>query len=85
MKLGDYYVDFYYDRDKDNKLTGITYCCISDGTILIAVAAASCYYKDQFNKKLGRKIALTKGLASLSKENRAAIWKDYINKGLLPK
>ena len=85
MKLSDYYVDFFYERDEDNKLTGITYCYLSDEIRLITVAVASCYYKDQFNKKLGRKAALTKALAVLAKDERATIWKDYINKGLLGK
>jgi len=84
MKLSDYYVDFFYERDRDNELTPVTYCYVSDEIRLITVVVDFCRYKDRFNKRLRRKAALTKALVVLTKDKRTAIWKDYINKCLLP-
>lgn len=46
----------------------------------LASAQARCSTKDKFVKETGRKIALTRMLAPLSKEFRTAVWTCYLNR-----
>lgn len=50
-----------------------------DGAI-IALGSAQRSLKDQFNKETGRKIALTRALASLPKEDRRLAWEAYFGR-----
>jgi hypothetical protein len=45
----------------------------------VYIECAYCHPKDQFNKKIGRKLALTKVLKSLKwdKEIRTMVWNQY--------
>jgi len=77
MKLGNYYIDFLHNVTDKNSL-----CVIykdKNRDKIISQGTAFCYYKDQFNKKIARKVSLTKTIKelNLSKEERKQIWYDY--------
>lgn len=52
-----------------------------DGQV-IAEKVAVCYFKDKFEKRVGRKIALSRALTAshLPKEERKEIWDTYLKK-----
>jgi hypothetical protein len=77
MKLSKYYVEFEYNIHTPNTIECFVYIDKERKHILL-YDSVSRYYKDSPNRLLGRKRALAKTIASLPKEERTAIWKDYI-------
>ena len=51
---------------------------LSDGKPVIGIAR--CHPKDKYSETLGRKMALTKAMADMSRETRAIVWKYYFRK-----
>ena len=44
------------------------------------IGIARCHPKDEYSETLGRKMALTKAMADMSRETRAIVWKYYFRK-----
>lgn len=78
MKLGNYIIDFYHHQNIPG-YNGMTICTININDKIVQDKSYCCH-NDQFNKKVGRKIALTRTLnrANISKEERRDIWNDYL-------
>lgn len=78
----------YKRRGLSKKLNGKTICKLLDGKvqppdeITYAVGTAVCFKPDNFNKGMGRRIALTKALksANLDKPARTAVWQAYFER-----
>jgi len=76
-------VYFHYDsielEEGTEVYTGDTICKIynEDGTIQLAYGHSSCAPEDQFNKREGRKISLTRAMKQLklNREDRVVFWK----------
>jgi hypothetical protein len=49
---------------------------------LLGTGQARCYYRDQFNRATGRKLALTRAMtvAGLDKVDRTLVWRAYHNR-----
>lgn len=72
-KLGKYTIDFdHYDNL-------ISVCKVHNGDKTISTGKAHKAKNDNFNKSLGRKIALTRAIKMLPKDERTEIWNDYRN------
>lgn len=67
-------VEFSYNREKRE-----TYCFIFDenGETMVSPGLAKCSAKDQFNKNIGRKIALTNAINPYDKSVRQQFWEGY--------
>lgn len=63
------------------KIQAITICNVyHDNTETdVGESYAFASRSDQFNRATGRKVALTRAIAGLPKNERAAIWNDYLN------
>lgn len=80
MFTNGYKIKFSYVRD-NNKAPVTTYCEVID--LLneeIYVGTASCSKKDFPQKKVGRKVALSRALKTFDRETRKNIWEDYLKK-----
>jgi hypothetical protein len=88
------FVDFYheqhnnpfpYDEHGQKENRGSTICEISERGFKepLFVGKSVCSSRDRFCKETGRKVALTRAIASLPRETRKQIWEDYFNR--LPK
>jgi hypothetical protein len=73
--------------DDDN--VNITFCTVEkvetgkqfkDNPCTIGQGSAFCDPRDQFNKETGRKIALTRAVQNLDKNERKIIWTGYFNR-----
>lgn len=69
-------ISFYHDVPYE------TQCFIHSGEKLVATGYASCSDKDNFDRKVGRKLSMSRALlhAHLSKEERKFIWGEYFSK-----
>ena len=67
----EYTVRFHHKEMEGRR---ITECLISAEPDQLFGGYAFCSRQDDFNKATGRKISLTRALASLPKSQRAAIW-----------
>lgn len=60
----------------------VTTCILEDALGILMTAEAICAPQDQFNKAIGRKVALTKALKNLgpaiTKDERREIWDDFL-------
>lgn len=88
-----YIVSWYYQREEG--LTPLTVCTISevlpDNTLSqVAQGTVGCYFKDNFNKNVGRKLSLDRAMHQevpdadagqwrqlFAKEARTEVWKEY--------
>lgn len=88
-----YIVSWQYIRE--DGLTPTTLCTISeilpDNTLAqVAQGSVGCYFKDNFNKNVGRKLSLERAMKQqvpndtkgqweqlFAKEQRLAVWKEY--------
>jgi hypothetical protein len=90
VKLGSNEVEVRFDHNvcdpsKIKKTTGIcvdgdrrcTLATVNLNGKTICKGMAICHQIDNFNKSTGRKIAMTYGLHSLTKELRTAVWEEY--------
>lgn len=92
MKLGNYYVDFEHFTPSDETnlslpmelvsfVHGKTKCTIRNADDnIVSVYVVYCSMKDQYNRRVGRKLSLTGALkfnSIISKEERKQIWNDY--------
>lgn len=57
---------------------------ISDSWIGIRRSVARCHPNDQYARKTGRKIALTRAIINLPKDVRTKIWLALFKKGMKP-
>lgn len=72
-------IKFYYDG------IGLTYAYLLEGDALVGSALAQCHPKDQFSKRVGRKLAFTRLVDSLypgpaNKETRRGLWALFLAK-----
>ena len=87
----DEYVDsikywFKQEEIDPDKVHGMTLCTISyrgemDGLKIdkYLIGFSACSKRDQFNRKVGRKVALQRTLQPLDKKIRTEVWKEYWN------
>ncbi len=83
-----YEVVFHYNHSVDNEgkrimenIPSDTGCFIFKNDQRISAGIALCNYPAEMPvKKIGRKIALTRALASFDKEFRTLVWKLYFEK-----
>jgi len=81
-------IQFKHDRGPRNGegnriITATTRCILLDSKDNdISVGSAFCLDGDQFNKEIGRRLALTRAVASsgLNKEDRRTIWNTYFGR-----
>jgi hypothetical protein len=74
FKSNEYKISF-----KHNVKEGVTSCYVNREDNDIYIGKAICSEEDQFNKSVGRKIALSRALlsAGISRPVRRKIWFDY--------
>ena len=58
----------------------ITFCYITNGDGIMKIGHAYCSQSDNFDRKVGRKIALTRAVRGLDKGLRTQIWNTYLGK-----
>ena len=78
--IGNVTVDFQHNRcsdGTDNKFSNMTLCIIYTDKTTVGMGFAKCMRVDQFRKSEGRKIALTKAVKTLPREQRSEIWNQY--------
>lgn len=83
MKLADYQVDFNYLSSGTtwvNIKRRIINCIVVSPIGVYYTADAICHPDDSFNKETGRKIALTRAIKSLPKDERRKIWEAYFKR-----
>lgn len=80
-----YYVEFQYDSSVDNNYqrpyrhtTAKVYGPNDD---LISIGHAMCVPTDNFSRRVGRKMALTRALEGFDRAVRRAVWRDYLASG----
>jgi len=78
------FIDWAHFTDEDGSQPKGTQCRISDTTpshTVLAVGQTILSKKDQFDKKIGRKLSLKRALeaGSVSKQERKVIWNNYLN------
>lgn len=86
-------VSFHHDIEQEDgePVRGSTICLLekkhNDEFEKIGWGEAICYPKDQFNKAIGRKVALTKALNGFfsDKEFRTRVWNKYFNMTKFPR
>ena len=62
---------------------GITECYLTkENNVILSVGHSHCTINDTFCKETGRKIALTRAVCILPKEERKKIWMAYLNRKL---
>ena len=66
---------FKFFHDSVNKITHLTVKDKDDNVINESVAKV--HHTDQFCKKAGRKVAITKAIQNMDKQERTAIWQQY--------
>lgn len=73
MKLGNADVLIRYNNRN-------TTCFVNVGN-KVSTGIAQCSIKDNFSRKIGRKIALKRALddSGMSKDERKEVWTDYLN------
>ena len=63
------------------ELNGITECYLmKEDNVMLSVGHSSCTLNDTFCKETGRKIALTRAVCILPKEERKKIWMAYLKR-----
>ena len=72
-------ISFAYDR-QDNKPVGVT--CTVDVEISNKplIGTATCHPHDNFSRRVGRRIALTRAIKNLPREYRKRVWEKYLAK-----
>ena len=81
-------IQFKHDKDpgevlENRKVVAITRCVLeNEAGEDIGAGTAFCVEGDQFVKEVGRRIALTRALASspLNKEDRRIVWTTYFDR-----
>jgi hypothetical protein len=71
-------LSFGYAQDKKHRTVTSAYVTLPDGAEITGQAV--CAKEDHFVKETGRKVALTKAVADLPRDVRAAIWQAYLNR-----
>lgn len=83
---GNVHLAFRFFHTKANRKRQRTTQCIvlrrqsGDTPTLLYSGLAVCSKRDNFNKETGRKLALTRAIERLSREERAAIWSTYLDR-----
>lgn len=83
LKLGEYSFKVHHNLKANPQTTVVEMVDAEDKVFGVGVATVGS--KDQYNRKLGRKIALTRALTNskISKESRTEIWHDYFTKAYI--
>jgi len=70
---------FYHDEIVKNKVRKHTTAVLinPDDNVTIGYGESICNEVDNFNKSIGRKIALSRAINHLPKDVRSKIWEDY--------
>lgn len=76
MELGDFSVHFRHGKSERNRPT--TICTLTHHGVRINKSISECSDGDYPNKAIGRKIAMQRAIASLTRRTRATIWEDYL-------
>ena len=89
------FIDYFYEPQADVQFgKGLTTCQIGDSPdfikknkLPISVGTAECSSKDQFCKKTGREVAMSKALLSgpFTKAQRKEVWEAYRNQCKTPR
>jgi len=73
MKLGKFEIEFHHNKNECK-----TTCIVQNRfNGLVSTGEVTCGKNDNFEKKIGRKISLTRAIETLPRENRILIWEDY--------
>lgn len=90
LKVAGYDVWFNHDKNENGVLNtgsifsnrtpyhGTTLCIIEKNGVKVSEARSYCSVHDNFNKAIGRKVALERALFGFSIEDRTLLWKKYI-------
>ena len=74
MKAGGFDLKFHHS------VPYYTDCVVWRGELLIGEGHSYCSLMDNFDRKVGRKLALARAIAELDKDTRTEIWKEYMKK-----
>jgi hypothetical protein len=83
MKVNDqdFYISWYYRKicgiADDLPFVKSTECKVFSNNMLIGFGITYCSKNDNFNRKIGRKISLTRAISKLDKSTRKEIWDNY--------
>lgn len=83
--VGKYRFNFQHENTPVEVLgqpfSGYTDCYVFEGEdeVPVIVGRGYCSSKDNFNRSVGRKVALTKALQSFDKTYRAEVWNKYFS------
>lgn len=83
--MSAYYVEFQYDStpvaDSSRTYRHTTAKVYGPNDDLISIGHAMCVPHDNFSRRIGRKMALTRALENFDRPLRRAVWRDYLSSG----